>query len=196
LIVVTIDSYAALAAAGSLYRVSHCPPDASRPFEKFRLRLPATLSPRVEERPQIGVLALPLVASQCRFGSALATSVPVSSIDVTSRLIGVGVAAGTDRVSVGVARPGVCVGPVLGVLEVPGVLEGPAVGVALGVSVGTGVVVVSPPAGFASLPQATSSSPIVAAPAVAARRACFHPRVDISVNLLCRCLRLMDASET
>jgi hypothetical protein len=85
---------------------------------------------------------------------------------------------------VGVVGRGVCVRPALGVLEELGALEGVAVGVLPGVSAGAGVLVLLFAVGFASLPQATSSSPVATTPAVAARRACFHPRVDISVNLL------------
>lgn len=64
---------------------------------------------------------------------------------------------------------------------VPGVLLGSPVGV-LAPEVGVlGVVGVLPPAaGFVSLPQATNSNPIVPSPAAVVRRACFHPRVDIS----------------
>src|SRR5688572_6623324 len=96
LIVATIRSYAAVAVRASAYRVSHWPPDASRPLAKLRLSAPRTLSPRVEERPQIGVLAAPSVAAQSRLGSALASSPPVSSIDGVSRrgFAGVGVSTG------------------------------------------------------------------------------------------------------
>jgi hypothetical protein len=108
----------------------------------------------------------------------------------------VDVGAGVVLVGVGVVGRGVCVRPAPGELEVlgeleapgaleaPGVLEGVAVGVLPGVSAGTGVLVLSFAVGFASLPQATSSSPIASTPAVAARRALFHPRVGISANLL------------
>jgi hypothetical protein len=102
----------------------------------------------------------------------------------------VDVGAGVVLVRVGVVGRGVCVRPapgeleVLGELEALGELEGVAVGVLPGVSAGTGVLVLSFAVGFASLPQATSSSPIASTPAVAARRALFHPRVGISANLL------------
>jgi hypothetical protein len=85
---------------------------------------------------------------------------------------GFGVAVGVTVLEgfvVGVAAGGVEVG-VLGVVS--------AVGVDVGVVVGVVVGVLSA-AGFRSLPQATSS-PIVATPAVPARRACFHPRVNMS----------------
>jgi hypothetical protein len=127
-----------------------------------------------------------VVETQPRFGSALASSAPVSSIAVVSLTglpgagVGVGVAVGPGvGLPPGVAL-GVALGPALGlpaalgVLDVPGVPGTPVVGAAVGVPAGAPL-----PDGFVSLPQATNSRPIVAIPA-AARWACFHPRAVIS----------------
>jgi hypothetical protein len=55
-------------------------PEASSSVVTLRVRFPRTLAPRVDERPQIGSLTA-LVTPQPRFGSAFATSDPVSSIE-------------------------------------------------------------------------------------------------------------------
>jgi hypothetical protein len=75
-------------------------------------------------------------------------------------------------------------GFVVGVAGLEGLVVGVAAGgVEVGVLAVVGTVGIVSATGFMSLPQATSK-PIVATPAVPASRAFFHPRVNMSPNLL------------